>query len=288
MSRLDKESMSVLEYYGSGLGKKNYRDLFGPAFRSVICQNADDYPATALFRKKPRRKEVLRSFTMPRGLAEIPRSLTTLPNIETRLNAKVAALSQDASGYRVELANGHVLQAPALTLAVPPDVATRLLSAVAPEAAAATADIGVVEIDSLLLAFDREALKIKPLAGLICVDGLFLSAVSRDFLAHPRYRGFAFHFPGGQIEPPRQIEAACQALDVTPAQVAAVRHARNRLPSLRKGHAQRLGRLDRALADLTTAGQPLAVTGNWFLGVSVEDCVTRSRAEMTRVFASGG
>ncbi len=282
--RLDKERLSVIEYYGQGLGRKNYRDLFGPAFRSVICQNAEDFPASALFRKKPRRKEVLRSFTMPGGLVDIPRRLAAVDGVDVRLGASVGALVAESAGYRVELKNGEMLKTKALTLAVPPDVATRLLKGVSPAAARAIGGVGVVEIDSLLLAFDKHALKLPPIAGLISVDGPFLSAVSRDFLAHPRYRGFAFHFPGGQLDPDQRIKAACQALDVTPAQLAGARHERNRLPSLRKGHGDVITRLDQALEATTAAGQPLAVTGNWFLGVSIEDCLTRSHTEMARLF----
>jgi protoporphyrinogen oxidase len=40
-----------------------------------------------------------------------------------------------------------------------------------------------------------------------------------------------------------------------------------------------IGQLDRVLA-----GGKLAITGNWFLGVSIEDCVTRSRSEHERMF----
>ena len=282
LRKLDKEALSVREYYGQGLGRKNYNDLFGPAFRSVICQTADDYPAAALFRKKPRRKDVLRSFTMPSGLAEIPQALAQSKGIEVRLGAVVDALSPDAGGYRIELTSGETLRAERVTLAVPPDVATRLLQQVAPAAARATGRIGVAEIDSLLLAFDRKDLNLPRMAGLISVDGPFLSAVSRDFLDHPRYRGFAFHFPGGRLEAEGQIAAACQALDVAPAKVAAVRHERNRLPSLRKGHWDLVVELDQALA--SASGSSMAVTGNWFLGVSIEDCLTRSHSEMTRLF----
>ncbi|MBK1647721.1 protoporphyrinogen/coproporphyrinogen oxidase [Rhabdochromatium marinum] len=283
--KLNKEKLSVYEYYGRGLGRKNYSDLFGPAFRSVICQTADDYPASALFRKKPRRKEILRSFTMPGGLAEIPRALAAQDGIEVRLESAVVGVTLEEGAYRVELDSGASLRAQALTLAVPPDVATRLLQGVSPAAAAAIGMIGVAEIDSLLLAFDKKDLKLPAIAGLISVDGPFLSAVSRDFLEHPQYRGFAFHFPGGRLDTERQIEAACQALDVAPSQVAAVRQEHNRLPSLRKSHGDWMARLNQALQATTAAGHPLAVTGNWFLGVSIEDCVTRSHDEMTRLFA---
>lgn len=278
---LKKDDLSVYEYYGRGLGRKNYSDLFGPAFRSVICQTADDFPASALFRKKPRRKDVLRSFTMPGGLAEIPKRFAEQDGIEVRLGAAVGAVTPVDDGYRVELDSGERLQCKSLTLAVPPDVATRLLRDIAPAAAAVTADLGVAEIDSLLLAFEKAPLRVPRLAGLISVDGPFLSAVSRDFLDDPRYRGFAFHFPGGRLEAERQIQVACDALGVSPEGIAGVRHERNRLPSLRKGHRRLIAELDQAVS-----GQPLAITGNWFLGVSIEDCLTRSHAEMSRLFSA--
>ena len=66
-----KSGRSVREFYAAGLGRRNYEGLFGPAFRAVICQDADDFPADLLFRRKPRRKGVLRSFTLPGGLSQI-------------------------------------------------------------------------------------------------------------------------------------------------------------------------------------------------------------------------
>jgi len=169
-----------------------------------------------------------------------------------------------------------------LTLAVPPDVAARLLNDVAPDAATILSRIGMAEIDTLLLAFKKGDLTVAEMAGLISVDGAFLSAVSRDFMADERYRGFAFHFPGGQLTPNERIAAACAALDVSPDQAAAVAHATNRLPSLRKGHQRLIEALDQTLAT-----RPLATTGNWFLGVSIEDCITRSRSEHERLFTVG-
>jgi len=279
----EKQGKSVAEYYGRGLGKRNYRDLLGPAFRSVVCQDADDFPAEALFRKKPRRKDVLRSFTMPGGLSEIPRALAAQPGLQIRFNAEVAAVTRDDDGFSVQLDDGEPLTCDQLTLAVPPDVAARLLADIAPGAAAVVGEIGVVEIDSLLIAFERDALAVPELAGLISVDGAFRSAVSRDFLPDARLRGFAFHFPGDRYSDEERLAAACAALDTTPERAAATAHVRNRLPSLRTGHSDRVGELDRALA-----GRPIAVTGNWFLGVSIEDCVTRSRGEHQRLFGSVG
>jgi protoporphyrinogen oxidase len=278
-----KAGKSVAEYYGRGLGRKNYRDLFSPAFRSVNCQDADDFPAEALFRKKPRRKDVLRSFTMPGGLSDIPAAIAAQPALATLFGRGVDAVSADGPGFRVHLEDGVTRTCDHLTIAVPPDRAARLLGGIVPDAADIAATIGMAEIDSLLLAFERDALTIPELAGLISVDGPFLSAVSRDFLADPRLRGFAFHFPGDRCSEEERLRAACAALDTTPERAAAVAHAHSRLPSLRTGHAGRIAALDRALA-----GRPVAVTGNWFLGVSIEDCVTRSRAEHERLFGADG
>jgi oxygen-dependent protoporphyrinogen oxidase len=280
--RLDKSRLSVADYYGAGLGRKNYRDLFGPAFRSVICQDADDFPAEALFRKKPRRKDVLRSFTMPGGLNDIPSAIAQQPDLTVRTGVEVASVGVAGDGFEVLTDDGERLGCERLTLAVPPDIGSRLLAETAPRAAVLIGEVGVAEIDSQLLLFDAERLELPEFAGLISVDGPFLSAVSRDFLPDARYRGFAFHFPGDRLDEPARIAAACTALSTSPEQVVSSTCVRNRLPSLRQGHQALVEQLDRALA-----GTRIAVTGNWFLGVSIEDCLTRSRGEHERLFAVG-
>lgn len=279
--RVEKAGKTVSEYYGRIMGRKNYRDLLGPALRSVVCQDADQFPAEAMFRKKPRRKDVLRAFTMPGGLADIPRAIASQPGFQLRYGAQVRGLVDDGAGYRVRLTDGTSLGCERLTLAVPPDIAGPLLGQVAPEAAAAIEGIGVAEIDTLVMALERSRLSVEEVAGLISVDGAFLSAVSRDFLPDDRYRGFAFHFPAGQLSERDRELAACRAIDANPADISAKAHVRNRLPSLRADHLERIAALDRALP-----GTSIAVTGNWFLGVSIEDCVTRSRSEHQRLFAA--
>ena len=281
--RVQKAGKTVAEYYGKVLGRKNYQDLFSPAFRSVVCQDADAFPAEALFRKKPRRKDVLRAFTMPSGLADIPQAIASQPGFKVRYGAKADRISAANEGQdiRIDLQDGTSLSCERLTLAVPPDVARTLLSEVAPDAAKAITGVGVAEIDTLVLAFERTKLKVEEIAGLISVDGAFLSAVSRDFLPDDRYRGFAFHFPGDQLSATEREQAACQAIDANVDDIAAKAEVRNRLPSLHRDHGDRIQALDTALA-----GGQIAVTGNWFLGVSIEDCVTRTRSEHERLFGA--
>ncbi len=50
------------------------------------------------------------------------------------------------------------------------------------------------------------------------------------------------------------------------------------LPSPVLGHADVVAEIDRLCA-----GERLCLTGNWFGGLSIEDCVDRSRREWARV-----
>lgn len=274
-----KTGRSVSEYYGAILGKRNYRDLLRHAFQAVVCQPADDYPAEALFRRKPRRKGMLKAFTFPQGLSEIPRAIAEQERLEVRTGQAVTAIEPDSGGFRVTAAGAGELSCDYLTLAVPPDAAARLIPPEFADAQAVAASIGMSEIETLALAFRRNDLSLPALAGLIAVDDAFYSAVSRDFMADPGYRGFAFHFRPGTLDATAQLARACEALSVAPERVAAQRRVHNRLPALRAGHGERVARLDGSIA-----GSRLAITGNWFVGVSIEDALTRSRAESDRLF----
>ena len=275
-----KAGRRVAEFYGAGLGRGNYRDLFGPAFCAVLCQEADDFPAELLFRRKPRRKEVVRSFTFPDGLSEIPRALASEPGLEVHTGQVVTALAAEGSGFRARTAAGEEWTSAYLTLAVPPDRAAALLAGLSETLASEVGAIGVREVESLACVVAREAIpSLPPLAGLIAVDEAFYSMVSRDYLTDSRYRGFSFHFRPGALPPEAQAERAAAALGLRPEALAATQRIGNRLPALRVDQGERVARLDAALA-----GQRLALVGNWFYGVSIEDCLTRVQREQQRLF----
>ncbi|MGE5153769.1 MAG: protoporphyrinogen/coproporphyrinogen oxidase [Bdellovibrio bacteriovorus] len=274
-----KTGRSVAEYYGRVLGASNYRDLLRHAFQAVICQPADDYPAEALFRRKPRRKDVIKAFTFDRGLSRLCEAIAAQPSVEVRTGQRVQGIEVDGGGFRVAIDGAEPLACAALTLAVPPDQAARLMPPGFEEARAAAASIGMAEIETLVLAFRGSDLTLPPIAGLIAVDDAFYSAVTRDFLPDPGFRACAFHFRPGALAPQEQVERACAALGVASDRIAAQTRVANRLPALRVGHGAVMERLDGALANTR-----LGVTGNWFLGVSIEDALTRSRGETDRLF----
>ena len=277
-----KQGQRVADYYGRVLGRRNYRDLLRHAFQAVICQAADDYPAEALFRRKPRRKDVIKAFTFAGGLSAIPAAIVGQDRLEVRTGQTITAIVPDQGGLRVLADGGGEVTCDYLTLAVPPDAAARLLPAGFDGAREAIGAIAMAEIETLILAFrGTDLLQLPALAGLIAVDGPFYSAVSRDFLPAGTHRGFAFHFRPGALCREDQVSVACRALGVDPGQIAAQAQVHNRLPALRAGHAAVVERIDGAIA-----GSRLGITGNWFLGVSIEDALTRSRRETDRLFGA--
>jgi protoporphyrinogen/coproporphyrinogen III oxidase len=277
-----KGDSSVAQYYGGGLGRANYRDVFGPAFRAVICQEPDDYPAEVLFRRKPRRKEVLRAFTLPGGLSGIPEAIAAQAGLSVRTGVAVQAIRKDGDGFRVTTAEGEEHSCHWLTLAVPPDVAAALLPSELEGLRQAVGQIAVAETETVVVCVPAQDLAhLPPLAGLIAVDDAFYSMVSRDYLPDPQHRGFAFHFRPGALDADGQLDRICRALGVREDHIAGLVRVINRLPALRVGHRALIERIDGLLA-----GGRLALTGNWFLGVSVEDCMTRSHTESERLFGS--
>ena len=278
---MPKRGKSVEAYYSAVVGRRNYRDLFRHAFDAVICQPAGEFPAELLFRKKPRRKEVMRSFTLPGGVEELVRGIVQEPGLKLRLDQSVESIEAGDAGHVVTLAGGGQVRARYLSLAVPPDQAASLLPAGFARAAAVLGKIPMSEIDSVAVCVPRDSVKLPLLAGLIGVDQAFLSVVSRDYLPDPRYRGFTFHFRGTGTDLDERLVRIAQVLDTRPTELTGIARTQNRLPALRADHLDRIRWIDAAIA-----GTSLALTGNYFQGVSIEDCLTRSSAEMERLLAT--
>ena len=103
--------------------------------------------------------------------------------------------------------------------------------------------------------------------------------MTRDVVADPTWRGFVFHFRPGHTEDDKLARIAA-LLGIERGDIAYRAERRTVLPSPVLGHRDVVVGLDAALA-----AERIAVTGNWFAGLSIEDCVLRSRAEWQRVAA---
>ncbi len=275
---LQKGDLTVEEYFGAIVGRRNFAKVLGPALDAVVCQPAAGIMANTLFRKKPRRKEVMRSFTGRTGVQQFSDAIASHDGIEVRAGSSVVALQQLDDGFSLRLADNSTLEADRVALAVAPDQAAGILRDSHPQISELIQPIEMAEIDSLAVVVAAEQIELEPLAGIIAADDDFYSVVSRDPVADTHYRGFTFHFRPGRLSIAEQLQRACRVLGVREDQIIAEVSRKNRLPTLRSGHSERVDELDAMLASTR-----LALTGNWFAGVSIEDCLTRSATEAVRL-----
>lgn len=273
---------TVRSYYSRFVGPRNYERVLGPMLSAVPSQEAHDFPADMLFKKRERRQDVMRSFTLPGGLRTAVEAALARPGIEVSTGRRAVGLAEADGGFRVTLDDGQELAAGVLALAVPPRAAAELLGGVAPSAAEAAGRILQAEVDSVGFAVPRARVAHVPYATfLIPLADAFHSIVTRDVVPDDDWRGFTFHFRPGRSRDERLARAA-EVLGIATADMEGVSERRAVLPSPRLGHADLVAELDGALD-----GRRIAVTGNWLGGLSIEDCVLRSRAEWRRLAALG-
>ncbi len=272
-----KAGQGLEAYYSRVMGRRTYEALLRHAFNAVIAQPADDFPADLLFRKKARRQDIPRSYTFEGGLATLAEGLAAGTAFELGTGVEIQGVARTDGGF--ELATGQgALACRRLALAVPPWEAARLVEPAYPELARSLARIAPADVESLAVALPREAVRLPEVAGLIGVDQDFYSAVSRDVVPDAAHRGFSFHFRPGRLDRAAKLERVARVLGVAAADIILVGERLNRLPALKSGHMALVAELDRLLA-----GQPLALTGNYFYGVSIGDCAERSAVEFKRI-----
>ncbi len=272
-----KAGRSVQDYYTRLVGRRNYEHLFRPLFAAVPCQNADAFPADMLFKRRHRVKGVPRSFTVAGGLQGVVAALTARSGVTVMAGSEVTALGPARGGaHRVRTA-GAELEAQHVVLAVPPPVAARVVGEVAPELAAALARVKVMRVESVAVVLRRERVAVEPVAGIVSLDGGFFSVVARDPIPHASHRAFTFHLPP-QTGPDQALALITSVLGVSARDIEHKVTSHAVLPSPELGHRELVGIIDRAAAK-----SGLFVTGNYFGGLAIEDCVLRSAAELRRL-----
>lgn len=277
---LQRAGRTVAEYFGRIVGPGNWARVFRPLLSAVPSQRPDDIPADMLFKKRPRRKSYPKSFTLQGGLTTFLEALSSAPGLTIETDARAARVRREGALLAVELADGRILTANHVAVAVPPAAAAALLLQDFPEAAAQLQKIGQVTLRSYGVVVPREQLTLAPAAGIVPLDGRYFSAVSRDVLPDEKLRGFTFHC-APTVTRAQALALAAATLGVPEAAFVHVAEREVVLPSPRLGHDAIVKALDEALA-----GQPLYLTGNYFAGLALEDCIQRSSAEAMRLSAA--
>jgi UDP-galactopyranose mutase len=277
---LPKKGQTVYSYYSRVLGRRNYDRVLGPFLAAVPSQRADGFPLEgpgSLFKKRPRRSEFIRSFGFDGGLQLVCEAAARTPGVTVETGVTVRAVTRHGDGYAVSAADGRTFEAPVAALAIPADVAASVVRDEFPELSARLSRVKTVAVDSVGVVLPRQKAWMPECAFLVPVDDTFHSCVTRDPFPHPSLRAFAFHFRPGQTRAER-LRRLCEVLRVTEQDFLHLAEKQVTLPSPALGHGEVVAEIDRCLA-----GGRLAVTGNYFEGLAIEDCVLRSNAEWRRV-----
>lgn len=279
----DKQGQSVQAHFSKLVGPKNYARVIGPFLSAVPSQPADGFPAQgpgSLFKTRPRRKEFIRSFGFKEGLQSVCDAAARAPGVTVETGVEATGVARRGDGFAVTCADGRTLEAPLTALAAPPAAAAPLLAAAFPALAAEIARVATVTVESLGVVLPREKAWMEECAFVVPAKDSFFSCVTRDPFPDPRFRAFAFHFRPG-VERAERLARAAELLRVAEADFAHVAEKRVLLPAPAADHADRVAAIDRCLA-----GGKLMVTGNYFDGLAIEDCVLRSNAEWRRATAA--
>jgi UDP-galactopyranose mutase len=275
-----KEGQTVYSYYSRLVGRRNYDRILGPFLSAVPSQPADSFPvegAGSLFKKRPRREDFPRSFGLEGGLSAVCDAAAAAPGVAVETGVAVTRVARAGSGYAVTTSDGRTLEAPVVAVAAPPDAAARMLEDDFHEVATQIARIRTIRVESVGVVLPRERCWMPEVAFVVPVDDVFHSAVTRDPFPDPSRRAFAFHFKPGRSREEKLARMA-EVLRVDRAELGGAVDQELTLPAPALGHGDLVREIDRCLA-----GGRLVVTGNYFQGLAIEDCILRSNDEWRRV-----
>lgn len=274
----DKTGKTTREYFRPLVGAKNYDNLFRNAFRAVICQPADDYPAEIFLKKrKEKRKEHPRRVTFRNGLSSILNAVTEKDDIEIQLSSEITSIRKVGDIFSLESKDGKVFQARNVALASSPRISSSLLKDTEPELSELLATIPLFHSESLNVVIPKEKLALKEIAGIIPLSDDFLSAVSRDLVGNEQLRSFTFHFEKGKKSKEETITLICEVLGIPPADIVEQTYTEHTLPAMRLEYLHMDEKVRAKQKD-----NAIYILGNYFYGLSLEDCVNRSKAEADR------
>lgn len=274
----DKTGKTTREYFRPIVGAKNYDKLFRNAFKAVICQPADDYPAEIFLKKrKERREDHPRKFTFKDGLSSFINAVIEHDKITVDTEAEIVKVSQWEGAYQVETKNGSVYQASNIAFATAPRISSLLLREMENNLSELLASIPMFHSESVNVIIPKEKLKLKEMAGIISLSDDFLSAVSRDLVEDDRLRSFTFHFEKGKKTIDEKTELISEVLGIPASDITEQASTEHILPAMRIEHLHMAKKVESKRKD-----DHIFLLGNYFYGLSLEDCVNRSKQEAER------
>jgi len=243
-------------------------------------------------------------YSLEGGLVELVDALVArIPANQALAGRRLAAISANHSGYRLTLADGDLVEARTVVMALPAPLAAPLLEPLAPAVAPLLAGIPFASTATVSLGYRREDVS-DPLDGYGMVvpktEGLRCSACSflstkfpgRAPAGHVLLRGFL-----GGVRDPQVLEQDDEALaalvrrEMTPVLGLRGEPVLQRVcrwpsttPQMEVGHAERITRLDAEIAK-----QPgLHLIGAGLRGTGIPDCVAEAQRLVETLYPAAG
>jgi protoporphyrinogen oxidase len=276
--RIKKDNQTVESYYSKIVGKKNYRKFFQYMFNAVPSQPTNEFPANILFKKRNRRKDVLRSFTLKKGIGSIIEAISDLPGIDIMTGDPVVSTTRENGQFSIGTNKKKTFKSDFLALASSVNHTASLLTNLNPDLSELIQKIDHVHTDSVGIIIEKKHIDFKEVAGIIGINADFYSVVSRDVMEDPTYRGFVFHFRPGRLDEQAKINFICKTMGISEENLVQRYFRQNIVPSFKLGHESIVNGIDEILAE-----DNILLTGNYFSGMSIEDCVNRSLREYQRL-----
>jgi protoporphyrinogen oxidase len=274
----DKTGKTTCEYFRPIVGAANYDHLFTNAFKAVICQPADDYPAEIFLKKRKNKvKEISRRFTFKGGLSSFINAVIEENHLDVRCLSEVTSIKKEGTVFQIETKEGQAFHAQNIAMAANPKVTASLLQDIEPELTKLLSSIPVFESKSVNIIVTKDKIGLKQIAGIIPLSSDFLSAVSRDLVEDNIYRSFTFHFEKGKKTEAEELNLICKVLGISESDIVETRSIEHNLPALRLQHLHMDEKVQAARKD-----KHIYLLGNYYYGLSLEDCVNRSKVEFER------
>ncbi len=271
-----KKDKTVEQYFGSIVGKRNYKKVFHRLLNAVAVQRSDKFTAEYFLKsRKTKNKAYPKSFVLKDGMNSLISALADAENITVRTNFKAIQCQKSNGLFEVKGENNETITANNICFAATSEVNGHLLKDINRELSKLLLDFPMQEIESRAMFVPQKQSSLEPMTFLIPLKGKCLSMVTRDVLPHHSYRGFTFHFEQEETNKQQHID---KMLGDEKQPVDTENITQHNLPLLKVGHAQRMDKI-KTLAKSTG----IYLVGNFFNGLSLEDCVERALEEAKTV-----
>ena len=272
-----RDGKTVKEYFSKIVGKRNYDNLFARMFSAVIVQNADNFTAEYFLKKRnTKSKEHPKSFILKKGMQSFMERLVESENIKVLTKQTVVSVKKEKE-VSVTTQGGELFTAKDIAFAVSPELVSSMVSEINPKLSNRLTEFPTQNIISRGNVVAKEKVDFESVSFVIPLQGPCFSMVTRDVMSHKESRGFAFHFEDDKISKEEQEQFMSELLGVEKADLGETIEATHKLPLLTLGHKERI----QEIQDLSEQAG-IYLCGNYFSGLSLEDCVERSVNEFER------